>query len=93
MDYNTRQLFTPNKMALIFRFRTSACMSYAKLTYGEQGKLPGRWPDVAQKNKDAERRTEMQVDLKYETARRRMIIGIIGCLLYVAGDFLFAATG
>lgn len=35
----------------------------------------------------------MQVDLKYETARRRMIIGIIGCLLYVAGDFLFAATG
>jgi hypothetical protein len=28
-----------------------------------------------------------------EKTRKLMIIGIIGCLLYVAGDFLFAATG
>ena len=28
-------------------------------------KFPGRWPDVAQKNKDAERRTEMQVDCQH----------------------------
>ncbi len=28
-----------------------------------------------------------------ERSRRLLCIGIIGCLLYVAGDFLFAATG
>lgn len=28
-----------------------------------------------------------------EKARRLLIIGIIGCLLYVIGDFLYAATG
>ncbi len=29
----------------------------------------------------------------FERSRRLLIIGIIGCLLYVTGDFLFAATG
>ena len=29
----------------------------------------------------------------YERSRKLLIIGIIGCLLYVIGDFLFAATG
>lgn len=28
-----------------------------------------------------------------ERIRKRMIAGIVGCLLYVVGDFLFAATG
>ncbi len=28
----------------------------------------------------------------YERSKKLLIIGIIGCLLYVAGDFLFAAT-
>ena len=28
-----------------------------------------------------------------EKSKRFLIIGIIGCLLYVLGDFLFAATG
>ncbi len=28
-----------------------------------------------------------------EKSKRLLIIGIIGCLLYVIGDFLFAATG
>ena len=28
-----------------------------------------------------------------EKSKRLLIIGILGCLLYVAGDFLFAATG
>ena len=29
----------------------------------------------------------------YETSKKLLIAGIIGCLLYVTGDFLFAATG
>ncbi len=29
----------------------------------------------------------------YERCKRLLIIGIIGCLLYVTGDYLFAATG
>ena len=28
-----------------------------------------------------------------EKSKRLLLIGIIGCLLYVIGDFLFAATG
>ena len=32
-------------------------------------------------------------DRKAQKAKRLLIIGILGCLLYVAGDFLFAATG
>jgi len=28
-----------------------------------------------------------------ENSKRLLIVGILGCLLYVAGDFLFAATG
>ena len=28
-----------------------------------------------------------------ERSKRLLLIGVIGCLLYVAGDFLFAATG
>ena len=29
----------------------------------------------------------------YEKSKKLLIAGIVGCLLYVAGDFLFAATG
>ncbi len=29
----------------------------------------------------------------YEKSRNLLIIGIIGCLLFVTGDYLFAATG
>ena len=29
----------------------------------------------------------------FEKSKKLLIIGIIGCLLYVTGDFLFAATG
>ena len=32
-------------------------------------------------------------DRKAQKVKRLLIIGIVGCLLYVAGDFLFAATG
>ena len=32
-------------------------------------------------------------DRKAQKAKRLLITGILGCLLYVAGDFLFAATG
>ena len=28
-----------------------------------------------------------------DKSKRLLIIGIIGCILYVIGDFLFAATG
>ena len=35
----------------------------------------------------------MALKTSYETSRKLLIIGIIGCLMYVAGDFLFAATG
>lgn len=28
-----------------------------------------------------------------ERDRKLLIVGILGCLLYVAGDFLYAATG
>ena len=28
-----------------------------------------------------------------ERARKLLIVGIVGCLLYVLGDFLYAATG
>ena len=28
-----------------------------------------------------------------KTSRKLLLIGIIGCLLYVIGDFLLAATG
>ena len=34
---------------------------------------------------------EREMDIK--TSRQLLIIGIIGCLLYVAGDYLYAATG
>ena len=32
-------------------------------------------------------------DSSKDSSKRLLILGIIGCLLYVAGDFLFAATG
>ena len=35
----------------------------------------------------------MVKEINCEKTKKLMIIGIIGCLLYVAGDFLFAATG
>lgn len=35
----------------------------------------------------------MQDVKRYDRAKRRLLLGILGCLLYVLGDFLYAATG
>ena len=35
----------------------------------------------------------MKNDIDFKESRRLLMIGIIGCLLYVIGDFLYAATG
>lgn len=29
----------------------------------------------------------------FEKTRKLLVVGIVGCLLYVVGDFLYAATG
>ena len=35
----------------------------------------------------------MKNNIDFKESRRQLMIGIIGCLLFVIGDFLYAATG